>query len=284
MDADLQHPPEVLEALLAEGERSDADLVVASRYCAGGEIAEFSPARRAVSRASGRLACALFPGRLSRVSDPMSGFFLVRRDAIELSRLRPDGFKILLEILVAGPELRVSEVPFRFGERAADESKASLGEGARYLQRLVELRLGDRGVRLLKFGLVGALGVVLNTAILQLLVSVLHVFYVAASIVATEVAIVCNYALSELFVFRGAAPVRRRPIRLASYVALENCSLLLSVPLLALFVSVAGLGLVLANVLALAALGLLRFAVADAFVWGPARLLPRRGHERRVPT
>jgi dolichol-phosphate mannosyltransferase len=142
MDADLQHPPELLVALFAEAQRSGADIVVASRYCAGGGVGAFSAARAALSRSSAFLAHVLFPRRLRRVSDPLSGFFLIRRTAVDVTDLRPRGFKILLEILVRGGPLRTSEVAFRFGERYAGESKASFREGVRYLRRLIELRAG----------------------------------------------------------------------------------------------------------------------------------------------
>jgi dolichol-phosphate mannosyltransferase len=142
MDADLQHPPELLPALIAEGQRSQADVVVASRHSAGGDLATFSAGRRALSRASALVARALFPFRLRGLSDPMSGFFLVRRVAIDVTALRPNGFKILLEILLSGSRrLSISEVGFRFGERHAGDSKATLREGGRYLRRLITLRI-----------------------------------------------------------------------------------------------------------------------------------------------
>ena len=140
MDADLQHPPELLRPLLVEAHRSKADVVVASRYCTGGDVGDFTPAREALSRFSAVMARALFPSRLRAVSDPLSGFFLIRRAAVDPTELRPRGFKILLEILVRGTLLTTSEVPFRFGERYAGESKASLREGLRYLHALIELR------------------------------------------------------------------------------------------------------------------------------------------------
>jgi dolichol-phosphate mannosyltransferase len=145
MDADLQHPPELLGALLEQAHRSGADVVVASRYCPGGDTGEFSALRKALSRGAGLVAGALFPFRLQGVSDPLSGFFLARRDAIDLDALQPRGFKILLEILVCGGPLVTSEVPFRFGARYAGDSKASLREGVRYLRRLLELRLTRPG-------------------------------------------------------------------------------------------------------------------------------------------
>jgi dolichol-phosphate mannosyltransferase len=141
MDADLQHPPEVLPELVSEARRSNADVVVASRHRAGGDLAGFPAARRALSRGSELMARGLFPRRLRGVSDPMSGFFLVRRVAIDVPAMHPCGFKILLEILLSGPRLSMSEVGFHFGERYTGESKATLREGGRYLRRLIVLRI-----------------------------------------------------------------------------------------------------------------------------------------------
>jgi hypothetical protein len=98
--------------------------------------------RRAVSRGSSTLARVIFPGRLRHVTDPMSGYFLVRRERLAVSDLRPYGFKILLEVLVRSGPLRVAEVPYTFGERVAGTSKASLREGCNYLVHLLGLRLG----------------------------------------------------------------------------------------------------------------------------------------------
>lgn len=147
MDADLQHPPELLGALIDEALGSNADVVVASRYRAAGDVGRLPAFRVAVSRGSTLLAKLLFPRRLRSVSDPMSGFFLVRRSAIDAGVLRPKGFKILLEILVSGGDLATSEVPFRFGERSSGQSKASLREGTNYLRRLVQLRTHRRPLR-----------------------------------------------------------------------------------------------------------------------------------------
>ena len=115
MDADLQHPPALVGALIDEATGFNADVVVASRYRAAGDVAVLSAFRVAVSRGSTLLAKLLFPRRLRSVSDPMSGFFLVRRSAIDAAALRPKGFKVLLEILVSSGALTTSEgsVPVR---------------------------------------------------------------------------------------------------------------------------------------------------------------------------
>ena len=274
MDADLQHPPELLGALIDEAAQSRADVVVASRYCDRGDAGELSAFRLAVSRGSVMLAKALFPRRLRSVSDPMSGFFLVRRSAVDAGALRPKGFKILLEILLSGSALVTRDVPFRFGRRHSGTSSASWREGVRYLRRLVELRIEGRWRRLAGFAAAGALGVAVNTGVLAVLTRDVHVWYLIASIVATQVAILSNFALAEWLVFRGAQTDKSLPFRFASYVVLSNTALLISVPLLLLLVSALGMDLLVANVLSLVLLCLGRFAIADSYIWGNRSLSP----------
>ncbi|HET6814768.1 MAG TPA: glycosyltransferase [Actinomycetota bacterium] len=145
MDADLQHPPELIPTLLAVAEREHADLAIASRHCASGHADGLGPARSLVSAACKSAARLLFLARLRGVTDPMSGFFLVRMAALELDRLRPRGFKILVELLVrGGGGLRRTEVGFTFADRHAGQSKGSLREGLSYLGSLCELRLDRR--------------------------------------------------------------------------------------------------------------------------------------------
>jgi dolichol-phosphate mannosyltransferase len=141
MDADLQHPPEVLADLFATGESVGADIVCATRNRCGGGRAGLGAARDVISRSFAASARRAFPRRLRGVSDPMSGFFLVRRSALDPEALSPTGFKILLEILVRTPGLRPAEVGYEFAPRFAGDSKASLREGMVYLRHLARLRL-----------------------------------------------------------------------------------------------------------------------------------------------
>ncbi|MEU7867445.1 glycosyltransferase [Dactylosporangium sp. NPDC049140] len=139
MDADLQHPPELVPALLAA--LDDHDLVMASRYREGGSSGGLDgPVRRLVSTGSTVLARVAFPVALRGVTDPMTGFFGVRLDQIDPDRLRARGFKILLEILARYPRLRRTELPLDFGARLAGESKGDLGQGLLYLRQLPALR------------------------------------------------------------------------------------------------------------------------------------------------
>ncbi len=142
IDGDLQHPPELVPSLFdrARSVGREVDLVVASRYCAQGSSQGLDLARTAISRLMTNVARLALPGHLNGVSDPMSGFFMVRHQAIRVGELRPDGFKILLEILVRSPGLRVAEIPFAFGDRHAGESKASLVVAAQYFRHVARLR------------------------------------------------------------------------------------------------------------------------------------------------
>jgi dolichol-phosphate mannosyltransferase len=196
MDGDLQHPPELIPALLQSASAQDADVAVASRYVKGGSSNGLNGGiRHLVSTASTILTRAMFPRRLRDCTDPMTGFFAIDTTSIDLAELRPRGFKILLEVLARNP-LRVTEEPFVFGERHAGESKASLRQGMRFLVQLAALRFG----RLSSFAVIGALGAVANIAIMAVLQAT-GVWYLAAAAIAALITIVGNFLLQERFVF-----------------------------------------------------------------------------------
>jgi glycosyltransferase involved in cell wall biosynthesis len=146
MDGDLQHPPERVPVLLEVAQSRGVDLVVGSRYAEGGRNEGLGALRTAVSRGSTVLAKSVFPQRLKGIRDPMSGFFLFRREAVS-APMTPHGFKILLEIAVRHPQLSRCEVPFVFVERHAGTSKGTLREGFRFLQLLVDMRWSLRSRR-----------------------------------------------------------------------------------------------------------------------------------------
>lgn len=143
IDADLQHPPELLPKMW-EKMQAGCDLVVASRYAEAGSMPGWNPLRRAVSELGIMLAKPL-QRRAIRVKDPLSGFFLVRRRCLAGLELQRHGFKLLLEILVRGNLGSVAEVPFVFGTRQGGESKASLGTGLHYFYLLGRLWRKKKG-------------------------------------------------------------------------------------------------------------------------------------------
>ncbi|HVT99048.1 MAG TPA: polyprenol monophosphomannose synthase [Acidobacteriaceae bacterium] len=137
MDADLQHPPELLPALWAELS-GGADLAVGSRYADGGCMRSWKRVRRTISRIAIWMTLPVQRAGL-RVHDPMSGFFMVRRSCVEPISLQKTGFKILLEILARAEIRSVVEVPFKFGHRHAGASKANLRVALEYVALLVRL-------------------------------------------------------------------------------------------------------------------------------------------------
>lgn len=126
MDADFQHPPELIPRLL-EAIRSGADIAIGSRYTQGGKMSEkWSAARRMISGLGTSLTRFLLGRALRNVSDPFSGCFLMRREVIEGKHLHPEGFKVLMEVLAVGDYKSVREVPYQFSTRTAGESKLRL--------------------------------------------------------------------------------------------------------------------------------------------------------------
>ena len=141
MYADGQHPAEVLPSLL-DSIRAGRDVAIASRYVCGGHC-QANPIRRMISIAASGAARSLQPSRL-RLSDPLSGFFLVRRRCLENVSFQTSGFKLLLEILVRGRIDSIEEIPFVFGRRRAGRSKVSAKvawDYATLLARLYRARL-----------------------------------------------------------------------------------------------------------------------------------------------
>jgi len=143
MDADLQHPPEMLPALL-EAIHQGNDLVIGSRYAKGGKVGDWNPVRHFVSAAAIWVTWPVQQRHL-RAHDPMSGFFLVRRECLDGIPFQKTGFKLLLEILVRGRMQSVCEIPFSFGLRHAGHSKANMKVALDYavlLARLYRTRYG----------------------------------------------------------------------------------------------------------------------------------------------
>jgi dolichol-phosphate mannosyltransferase len=203
MDADLQHTPGKVREMLDEARSSGADVVVASRYAPGGSYAGLSgPVRKAVSVGSKYLAQIVFK-EARKTSDPLTGFFLVRNAAISGIQFRPTGFKILLEILVCAPELKVVEVPLNFRARNAGVSKANLGRGLEYLSHIANLfwYVPSAG-RFWKFALVGTSGVLVNMLTLITLVEYFNANPTVAWMVAVGLSILSNFLLNNAFTWR----------------------------------------------------------------------------------
>jgi dolichol-phosphate mannosyltransferase len=140
MDADLQHPPELLPKLVEAIQRG-RDVAIGSRYTPGGETGSWNPVRKLLSAAAVWVTWPLQKAN-ARAKDPMSGFFMVRRHSVEKIDFMPTGFKLLLEVLVRGQIESIEEVPFAFGLRYRGASKANFRVGVDYAKLLGRLYAG----------------------------------------------------------------------------------------------------------------------------------------------
>lgn len=203
MDADLQHDETLLPAMLA-AIRGGADLAVGSRYVDGGSAeAGFSGVRRWGSALATRLARRLVGVTLT---DPMSGFFMIRRDIVEAEagRLAKEGYKLLLDIVwSAGRGLTIVELPYGFRERQAGESKLDALVTAEYLGLLLSKMFGGvLPVRFLMFAAVGASGIAVHLATLQYARAVLGYAFDWAQFTAVVVAMTWNFVINNQLTYR----------------------------------------------------------------------------------
>jgi dolichol-phosphate mannosyltransferase len=203
MDADLQHDesllPRMLETLLA----GDVDVVVGSRYVSGGDVAGWDPRRARMSRLATRLALLILK---HPVADPMSGFFMLRREAFDASvrELSAVGFKILIDILASAERpLRVKELPYHFRDRVAGESKLDTMIAWEYAVLIADKTVGRYvPVRFILFALIGFWGLGIHLAVLWFALKVAAISFPAAQATATGVAMIANYTLNNWFTYR----------------------------------------------------------------------------------
>ena len=201
IDADLQHDETLVPQLLETARREQADLAVASRYMAGGSTGELAPARVRVSRAASALSASLCEG----LTDPMSGFFVVRRTFLDrvVRNLYGRGFKILLDLIAAARgKIRIVELPYRMRSREHGESKL----GARVVAEFFMLLLYHMTGRLLParfflFGAVGITGVGVHLVVLSLVFRASGGNFLVSQGLATWAAMTSNFFLNNMFTY-----------------------------------------------------------------------------------
>ncbi len=224
IDGDMQHDETRLKPML-EALAAGADLAVGSRHVAGGDSAGLgSPLRVRLSTGGIRVA-QLLTG--ANISDPMSGFFMLRRALFEqlTGRLTGQGFKILLDLVLASPKpLNIVEIPYKFRPRQAGESKLDALVLAQFAGLLLDKILrGTVPLRFIAFALVGAFGVVVNLLVMQLARRAGWDFTSAQSI-GTLIAMIANFQLNNHLTYRAQRLRKARAWRgLALFLAV--CSL-----------------------------------------------------------
>jgi dolichol-phosphate mannosyltransferase len=205
MDADLQHDERIIPLMLEKIKREDLDVVVATRNAEGGSMGEFPADRVGLSKA-GRLLSSLVC-RVS-ISDPMSGFFVVRSEYFHrvVHNLSCVGFKILVDLLASSREpVRVGEVGFCFRNRVYGESKLDILVGLEYLQLLLhKLTRGTIPVSYLLFGLMGSVGAVCNFLLAALFIYSFDLSFQSAQLAGALITIAINFLLNNHLTFRSA--------------------------------------------------------------------------------
>ena len=269
IDGDLQHDESLLPRMLDILKRGQTDLVVASRYLALGAADGLSGRRRLLSRAGARLARVLLQ---SDITDPVSGFFMMRSEVMDNAAVRLSGVgtKILIDILASAPgPLSVTELPYRFRGRQSGSSKLDWFTVLEYLALLAEkVSGGYLPAKFFLFAAVGASGMIVHLLVLRLLLAAVGAGFVGAQTAATATAMVWNYFLNNSLTYRD--------YRLVGWAALRG---------LASFMAICGLGAVVNVLLARdlyamtqmwllagaggAAVGaLLNYALTSMFTWG----------------
>ncbi len=204
MDADLQHDEAILPAMLKTLEAAEIELVVASRYADGGDMSNWSARRRFISKAATWLSKAFIP---SGPSDPMSGFFMLRRTLFENTgpKLSGQGFKILLDLfLSAGRPITFVEVPYTFRSRQAGESKLDVHVMWELVEMLAEKSIGRIiPVRFILFAGVGGIGVGVHLFVLGVGIELAELSFQASQAAAILVAMTSNFFLNNMITFRA---------------------------------------------------------------------------------
>lgn len=197
MDADLSHPVikihEMYQAILG-----GADIVVGSRHVKGGDILGWNLKRKFLSKGATLLAGVFTP-----VRDPMSGFFMFRKEYFVKEEINPKGFKILLELLVKLNFKNIVEVPIIFINRTMGKSKADTGEIIYYLENIIKYLpyKKDMIMQFVRFAMVGVIGTFVNISILYLLTERYGIYYIVSAFFGFIIAATVNFILNKIWTF-----------------------------------------------------------------------------------
>ena len=206
IDADMSHPPALIPKMYEEIQAGN-DVVIGSRYMEGGGIKKWPLKRRVISKGATFLGRLLLPD----VTDPVSGFFAIRKSVVVGAELKPRGYKILLEVLGKGTWEKEKEIPFEFSDREVGASKLKIKTIIEYAQQIMDIAtyslfhknsaVWKEWKQVFKFGIVGLSGIIVNLGILFLLVEYAYLNKDLASPVAIEISILNNFIWNDFWTF-----------------------------------------------------------------------------------
>jgi dolichol-phosphate mannosyltransferase len=270
IDADGSHPVEMIPKLWQAIMKGN-DIAIGSRYMKNGGIESWSFKRRVVSFGATLLGRLMFP----HITDPVSGIFAIKSDVIHSVSLRPRGYKILVEILGKGNYSKVTEIPFTFTDRKKGSSKLSLTQIREYASQLIDIAanaaMSRRGVvwdeftRILKFGVVGASGIVINLWMLYTLIEIFSVSPMVAVVFSIETSIITNFILNDLWTFKkmhNSTFIRR----VCSFHVISAVGAIVNIAIFAMLTYV-GIWYILAEVVGILCAFALNFILNRFYTW-----------------
>ena len=260
MDADLSHSPAAIPNLINPIINHGYDMTIGSRYIKGGETVGWTKKRIVISKVASLLGMAI-----TGIHDATSGFFAFRRSIVENTELKASSWKIMLEILVKANPTAVMEVPISFEDRKAGQSKFNKKEVKNYLVHLFRLAL-YRYQAVIKFGLIGISGTIINFLLLYALTDLVGMFYIGSAVIATIIASTNNYILNHKWTFSDRT-ISNHLLGWTKYQLVSSSTDWIYIGMIALFTEVFGIWYILSAALSLVLIFPAKFILASGLIW-----------------
>ena len=283
MDADLQHPPELIPLILKRLAKSD--IVIPSRFAPGGSDGGLNLFRKFISAAA-RVIGSLSIKRLRYISDSTSGYFGCKRSVINHSYLNPIGWKILIEILVKGNYQTVHEIPYSFALRETGHSKMNLTEQWNYLRHIARLiRHNPEDHRFYCFCTIGTLGVLVNLLCLHIFMNVYNIEELSASIYSSCVAMLHNFIWNDSVTWkeRKGKIIWKRLLHFPQFVLISILGIMITTLCAQLFVLL-GWNIYFGQLTGISLATLWSYSANSKWTWSAARLETIDNHAKLVVT
>jgi len=246
MDADLSHPVEKINEMYQIAIKG-VDIVIGSRYIKGGAIEGWNLNRKLLSK------LATFPARIfTNVNDPMSGFFLIKKNLIANKEINSKGFKILLELLIKTDSKNITEVPITFVNRTAGKSKAGAKEILYYSRNLIGYVFYKKEIvsEFIRFAFVGLAGTFINIIILYSLTENFKIYYIISAILAFIIAVTFNFIFNKIWTFNEKI-YNKVAKKYASFFLVSSSALLVNIFFLYIFTEFLGIYYIISQIIAI---------------------------------
>ena len=264
MDADLQHPPEMISKMLKTLKKEKADIIIASRFVKKAKV-DFGLWRLFVSKVY-RFLTYVFVPKTKNIKDPGTGFFIFRKKILKKTKLNPLGFKILLEILAKANYDKVIEIPFSFKNRKKGKSKFNFKQTFIAFKHLLKLSKSQKEhKKFLKFCVVGLSGIIINEGLLWILTDFAGFFYLISSAIAIEASILSNFFLNDIWTFKRQGK-NRFLARLGKFNLARIVALGINLAILGILTSL-GLHYLISNLIGIAIATLFTYLSSIWWVW-----------------